>query len=242
MKLKEKLISKLGGIGMFLYLILSVFISVFPLVMLRLPWLVDFLIISVVYFLPFLSPILSITALVVTINGEQDTWAIVYYVYFGLSMVWFIYYYATAILEYKKAHKTKNETPGTIKRKTFVIVTTVLVVSLISVVIYSTVTITNTTNQLAELVQDRDRFKKMFEDKFEAFESMNDRYLKLYDNYIEIKKSVEFMDDYIAIVFDDDDYYHRYGTPCYEKGGDFFAYNVENARHMGYHPCPACYD
>ena len=78
-----------------IFQILMLLFSVFPIVMLGVPWWASFLIIIADYFigsmflgLPELA--LWIVALVITINGKQDGFAIAYYICFGLYALQFV--------------------------------------------------------------------------------------------------------------------------------------------------------
>lgn len=84
-----------AGAGYVIFQILMLLFSIFPIVMLGVPWWAIFLIIAADYFigsmflgLPELA--LWIVALVITINGKQDGFAIAYYICFGLYALQFV--------------------------------------------------------------------------------------------------------------------------------------------------------
>lgn len=54
------------------------------------------------------------------------------------------------------------------------------------------------------------------------------------------REKLDFFDEHIVMVEDDNtNLYHKY--ECYRfKGNDFWVYNVENAEYLGYEPCPEC--
>lgn len=54
------------------------------------------------------------------------------------------------------------------------------------------------------------------------------------------QEKLAFFDEYIVWVEDDgSNHYHKYD--CHKfKGNSFWAYNVDNAKHQGYKPCPIC--
>lgn len=100
---KEKAGNVFGSIFGIVYFIASLLLSVFPIAMLGLPFWADFLIIvgvnifgAFLFGLPELA--LWIVALVVTINGKQDGWAIAYYVAFGLVVLKILIRNITALL------------------------------------------------------------------------------------------------------------------------------------------------
>ena len=83
--MKDWLLGKLGGIGLILYYVVLIFISVLPIAMLNVPLWATFLIILVVQFLPFLQYPLWIAGFIGALYGPQDTFAYIYYVIFGIA-------------------------------------------------------------------------------------------------------------------------------------------------------------
>ena len=52
---------------------------------------------------------------------------------------------------------------------------------------------------------------------------------------------IEFMDEYVAIVQEDDNRYHTYGCTLFlNSDTSFYIYDVESAPDFGYVPCPYC--
>ncbi|MBQ1435050.1 MAG: hypothetical protein IIZ19_04060 [Clostridia bacterium] len=64
--------------------VLGVILSVAPVYMLGLPLWADFIILAAIAFIPFGREALWIIALIVTVNGQQDIFAKVYYVLFAV--------------------------------------------------------------------------------------------------------------------------------------------------------------
>lgn len=61
-----------------------------------------------------------------------------------------------------------------------------------------------------------------------------------YDIHSDIyKEKADFLDEHIAIILEDGNYYHTYD--CDYFTGSFWAYNTENAENEGYKPCPHCH-
>lgn len=88
-KIKNWFFTAFGSIGIiFLYLVVTLF-QIAPLIMLDFHFLIDFVLIIVMTYVPFLNIIVNliiwIWALIVTIGGDQDAWAIVYYIIFALN-------------------------------------------------------------------------------------------------------------------------------------------------------------
>lgn len=84
-----------AGAGYVILQIALLLFSIFPIVMLGVPWWARLLIITADYFIgsmflgiPELA--LWIVALVITINGKQDGFAIAYYICFGLYALEFV--------------------------------------------------------------------------------------------------------------------------------------------------------
>lgn len=57
---------------------------------------------------------------------------------------------------------------------------------------------------------------------------------------IENRDKLDFFDEYIALVKDDNtNWYHKYN--CFKfDGKDFLAFNIDQAEDLGYEPCPFC--
>lgn len=57
---------------------------------------------------------------------------------------------------------------------------------------------------------------------------------------IENSDKLDFFDEYIALVEDDStNWYHKYDCHRF-KGEDFWAFNIDQAKDLGYEPCPFC--
>lgn len=83
-KIKDFLLNTLGTIGGILYYVILIVISVLPFAVINLPLWAEIIMILIVYFLPFLSPIIWIWGLISAIIGPQDWIAIVYYIVFAI--------------------------------------------------------------------------------------------------------------------------------------------------------------
>ena len=64
--------------------------------------------------------------------------------------------------------------------------------------------------------------------------------LELQQELRQDSEKIDFLDEYIVMIEDDNtDLYHKY--ECYRfKGIDFWAYNIDQAENLGYEPCPNC--
>lgn len=87
--MRKKLFAALGATGTVIWFICSVALMFAPLIILHLPFFVDFLIITVVSSVPILGSIVNVViwiwALIVNINGPQDILAYIFYVLFALN-------------------------------------------------------------------------------------------------------------------------------------------------------------
>ena len=87
-KIKEFLLTSLGAGGVLLFYAISIFITVFPLIMFEMPWLLYIVLALLVQFvivkIPFGLEVLWIIGLIGAILGEQDIFAIIYYILFVL--------------------------------------------------------------------------------------------------------------------------------------------------------------
>lgn len=87
----NRLIEKMGGIAKVKYFLFSIIVSIFPMVMLDIPFWIMVMIVGSVYIMPVLMIVpLWIAGLIGAICGPQDVWAILYYIVFGIAAVWLI--------------------------------------------------------------------------------------------------------------------------------------------------------
>lgn len=91
--IKEKLIATLGGFGLILFYGLRLLVCILPFVMIGGNIFVTFLLVSIDFLFPFVSPIFWIWGLVCAIKGVQDVWAIIYYIAF--IVIWIPFYIST---------------------------------------------------------------------------------------------------------------------------------------------------
>lgn len=87
-KIKEFLLTSLGTGGMLLFYTISILITIFPLIMFEMPWLLyivlALLVQLVIVKIPFGLEVLWIIGLVGAISGKQDIFAVIYYILFAL--------------------------------------------------------------------------------------------------------------------------------------------------------------
>ena len=87
-KIKEFLLTSLGTFGILLFYAISLFITVYPLIMFEMSWwlyMILALIIQIVIVnIPFGLEVLWIIGLIGAISGKQDIFAVIYYVLFVL--------------------------------------------------------------------------------------------------------------------------------------------------------------
>ena len=87
-KIKDFLLTSLGTGGMLLFYTISIFITVFPLIMFEMPWLLYIVLALLVQFvivkIPFGLEVVWIIGLIGAISGKQDIFAIIYYILFVL--------------------------------------------------------------------------------------------------------------------------------------------------------------
>lgn len=88
-KIKNWVFATFGTVGVIFFYLVSTLFQVAPLIMLDFHFLIDFVLIIVMSCVPFLNIIVNlivwIWALIVTICGEQNAWAIAYYIIFGIN-------------------------------------------------------------------------------------------------------------------------------------------------------------
>ena len=93
--MKDKLISTLGVFGGIIWFLVSALISFLPLAMIGGSFWLNLLFFAILFFIPSTSAIFWVWGLVCAIQGQQDAWAIVYYVLFVVA---FLPYFVSTIL------------------------------------------------------------------------------------------------------------------------------------------------
>lgn len=87
-KIKDFLLTSLGTGGILLFYTISLFITIYPLIMFEMSWwvylILALIVQSVIVNIPFGLEVLWIIGLVGAISGKQDIFAIIYYVLFAL--------------------------------------------------------------------------------------------------------------------------------------------------------------
>lgn len=93
-KIKEFLLTSLGTFGILLFYALSLFITIYPLLMFNMPWWLYMVLALVVQFVIVNIPLgiegLWIVGLFGAISGKQDIFAYIYYVLFAIIVISFI--------------------------------------------------------------------------------------------------------------------------------------------------------
>ena len=100
--MKDKLISIFGSVGMIIWYLLSWFIYVIPFVMIGASFWLNLLFFFIMEFFPPSSIVFWIWGLVCAIKGEQDVWAIIYYVLF---VIMFLPFFVRIIFDLSKKQK-----------------------------------------------------------------------------------------------------------------------------------------
>ena len=87
-KIKEFLLTSLGTFGMLLFYAISLFITVYPLIMFEMSWwlymILALIVQLVIVNIPLGLEVLWIIGLIGAISGKQDIFAVIYYVLFVL--------------------------------------------------------------------------------------------------------------------------------------------------------------
>ncbi len=128
---KEKLVIWFGTFGLVVYFVLSVILAFIPLIFLDFRFWIEFLIIMVISCFQIIGSIVNaviwIWALVVCIRGPQDTFAIIYYILFGINIFPFVWNAFAALISYIQEKATD------IKPKRFLepVFTILLIISLL---------------------------------------------------------------------------------------------------------------
>lgn len=102
--MKEKLIDKLGTLGVILYFVFTLAVAVMPFVMIDASFLVTLILIFIAQAFPITSVVFWIWGLICAINGTQDAWAVAYYVLFAVMFLPFIGSIILDLFQGKKHH------------------------------------------------------------------------------------------------------------------------------------------
>ena len=90
-KIKDFLLTSLGTFGILLFYVISLLITVYPLLMFKMSWwlymILALIIQLVVVNIPFGLEVLWIIGLIGAISGKQDIFAVIYYILFVLLVV-----------------------------------------------------------------------------------------------------------------------------------------------------------
>lgn len=100
--MKEKLLGSLGVLGMIIWYIASAVVYVLPFVMIGASFWLNMLLFGIVYFFPASSAIFWIWGLVCAIQGQQDFWAILYYILFAIM---FLPFFVSTVLSFFQKEK-----------------------------------------------------------------------------------------------------------------------------------------
>lgn len=90
-KIKDFLLNSLGTVGIVLYFLVAILITILPLLMFDMPFILYIVLALLVQFvlinIPFCMEILYIIGLFGAVNGKQDIFAIIYYIVFALIVI-----------------------------------------------------------------------------------------------------------------------------------------------------------
>lgn len=90
MNIKEKLQSTFGAIGIVLYFVVILFVSILPIIMINTSFWLDILFFFLMDIFPLSSIVFWVWGLVKAIQGPQDWLAVVYYISFAVLFLPFI--------------------------------------------------------------------------------------------------------------------------------------------------------
>lgn len=90
-KIKDFLLTSMGTLGLVLYFAVAILITILPLLMFKMPFLLylllALLIQTILINIPFCMEVLYIIGLFGAINGKQDIFTIIYYIVFALIVI-----------------------------------------------------------------------------------------------------------------------------------------------------------
>lgn len=105
----EKLLSALGTVGIIIWYALSLIVYILPFVMIGAPFLLNLVLLAIVYFFPPSTLIFWVWGLIRAIQGEQDFWAILYYVMFAIG---FLPFFVSTISDLFNARRKVKQEPA----------------------------------------------------------------------------------------------------------------------------------
>ena len=94
--MKDKLMNALGTIGIILWYLFSILVAIIPFVMIGASFWLNLLFFGIVQLFPASSIIFWVWGLVCALKGQQDIWAIVYYI---LCVIGFLPFFLSTILD-----------------------------------------------------------------------------------------------------------------------------------------------
>lgn len=263
--MKEKLQSALGSFGGILYWILIILIGVLPLVMIGTPFWLDFIILAVCAFIPYLSLPLWIWGLVEAIKGPQDIFAIIYYiatvVIFLPTIISIFSGLFNAIKNRFGNHKAKKESTHTysisaldlntdsstnstksskpkFKAATIVLSITTAIFMLSTVILSGS--LFSISSEYNELNTKINSLEISIKQKDSRISQMNTQIANQKHSISDLEDNLYFYETYAACVNDGDAYYHKPDCMFFDDSY-FYMYNTDAAEARGYDPCPYCH-
>ncbi len=97
--MKNKLIDMLGGIGVVVYFLVSILISILPFLMIDASPFLTFVFIAIVFFIRPTSIIFWVWGLVCAIQGPQNALTIIYYILFAVFFLPFFFSVISDLLQ-----------------------------------------------------------------------------------------------------------------------------------------------
>ena len=234
--MKEKLLSALGNLGLILYYVIRLSVSVLPLVMIDANFILTLLFCLIAAVVPLASPVFWIWGLVRAVTGTQDWMTIVYYICFGIIFLPFILDLLCSLIAKKPSagEEPQDHTPrkSLSKIRPLPIVVTLLVVSVGWNIYQYTVNDSlrdnlNATASQLEIMQTR-------------YSASSDLYTDMRNSYNRIADNYEFWEDHACVVPSGSSTYHIFPNCPRCDTSYFYIYNTEQAENLGYSICNLC--
>lgn len=142
--------------------------------------------------------------------------------------------------EQEEPHQEKNASPN--RWKVFSMILIVACVSLVVCCLTQYNQATEAAAELEEAEQEYARLEYLYEalkERRSALVEENRAYEKEIRSLKEDRERLRFWDNFAVIVTVSGEKYHTYGCPYIDES-DFYIFNIENAKYLGYEPCSYC--
>lgn len=248
--MKAKLTGKLGVVGIILFYVFSIAISILPFVIIDTNFFWTMVCVTIMQIFPISSIIFWVWGLIVAISEPQDFISIIYYICFAILFIpSFVSDFINLIKIIKEKISKKENSIDTRKTtsskyKIATIILSVVLALSLTFTIVLTVNTTNLNNENSELKLENENLQLQIRNKDIQIQNRGEKIDELEEEVRAKDKKylykVFFLETKIAFIDADDNYYyHTFDCPNFENADSYYAHNIEYAISQGYvkHSC-----